>query len=205
MSVQPIAEQGVNHGRRRFLTATTAVVGGVGGVFAAVPFVKAWLPSAKAQSAGAPVIADISKLELGQRVITMWRGQPIWIVRRTPEVVEALASLDPGLKDAKSDNLDQQPDYARNAARSRKPEIAVLVGICTHLGCSPTFFPEMLPQAFDSEWKGGFYCPCHNSRFDMAGRVYQNVPAPDNLRVPPYFFIDDNTLMIGVDADPKAA
>lgn len=200
-----MAEQGVNHGRRRFLTATTAVVGGVGGVFAAVPFVKTWLPSARAQTAGAPVVADIGKLEVGQRVIKQWRGQPVWIIRRTPEVVAALASQDGRLKDSKSDNLDQQPDYARNETRSRKPDIAVMVGICTHLGCSPTFVPEMLPQAFDSEWKGGFYCPCHNSRFDMAGRVYQGVPAPDNLRVPPYFFIDDNTIMIGLDADPKAA
>ncbi|MCC6562473.1 MAG: ubiquinol-cytochrome c reductase iron-sulfur subunit [Xanthomonadales bacterium] len=200
-----MAEQGVNHGRRRFLTATTAVVGGVGGVFAAVPFIKAWQPSARAQSAGAPVIADISKLEVGARVIQQWRGQPVWIVRRTPEVVQTLSSLDQQLRDPGSENLDQQPEYARNATRSRRPDVAVIVGICTHLGCSPTFFPEMLPQPFDSEWKGGFYCPCHNSRFDMAGRVYQNVPAPANLRVPPHYFIDDNTILIGLDADPKAA
>lgn len=200
-----MAEQGVNHGRRRFLTATTAVVGGVGGVFAAVPFIKAWQPSARAQSAGAPVIADISKLEVGARVIQQWRGQPVWIVRRTPEVVQTLSSLDEQLRDPGSENLDQQPEYARNATRSRRPDVAVIVGICTHLGCSPTFFPEMLPQPFDSEWKGGFYCPCHNSRFDMAGRVYQNVPAPANLRVPPHYFIDDNTILIGLDADPKAA
>ncbi|MBK7145955.1 MAG: ubiquinol-cytochrome c reductase iron-sulfur subunit [Xanthomonadales bacterium] len=200
-----MAEQGVNHGRRRFLTATTAVVGGVGGVFAAVPFIKAWQPSARAQSAGAPVIADISKLEVGARVIQQWRGQPVWIVRRTPEVVHTLSSLDQQLRDPGSENLDQQPEYARNATRSRRPDVAVIVGICTHLGCSPTFFPEMLPQPFDSEWKGGFYCPCHNSRFDMAGRVYQNVPAPANLRVPPHYFVDDNTILIGLDADPKAA
>jgi ubiquinol-cytochrome c reductase iron-sulfur subunit len=200
-----MAEQGVNHGRRRFLTATTAVVGGVGGVFAAVPFIKAWQPSARAQSAGAPVIADISKLEVGARVIQQWRGQPVWIVRRTPEVVQTLSSLDQQLRDPGSENLDQQPEYARNATRSRRPDVAVIVGICTHLGCSPTFFPEMLPQPFDSEWKGGFYCPCHNSRFDMAGRVYQNVPAPANLRVPPHYFVDDNTILIGLDADPKAA
>lgn len=200
-----MAEQGVNHGRRRFLTATTAVVGGVGGVFAAVPFIKAWQPSARAQTAGAPVVADISKLEVGARVIQQWRGQPVWIVRRTPQVVETLSSLDTRLRDPGSENLDQQPEYARNATRSRRPDVAVIVGICTHLGCSPTFFPEMLPQPFDSEWKGGFYCPCHNSRFDMAGRVFQNVPAPANLRVPPHYFIDDNTILIGLDADPKAA
>jgi len=200
-----MAEQGVNHGRRRFLTATTAVVGGVGGVFAAVPFIKAWQPSARAQTAGAPVVADISKLEVGARVIQQWRGQPVWIVRRTPEVVQTLSSLDEQLRDPGSENLDQQPEYARNATRSRRPDVAVIVGICTHLGCSPTFFPEMLPQPFDSEWKGGFYCPCHNSRFDMAGRVFQDVPAPANLRVPPHYFIDDNTILIGLDADPKAA
>ncbi|MBI2397670.1 MAG: ubiquinol-cytochrome c reductase iron-sulfur subunit [Xanthomonadales bacterium] len=200
-----MAEQGVNHGRRRFLTATTAVVGGVGGVFAAVPFIKAWQPSARAQTAGAPVVADISKLEVGARVIQQWRGQPVWIVRRTPQVVETLSSLDTRLRDPNSENLDQQPEYARNATRSRRPDVAVIVGICTHLGCSPTFFPEMQPQPFDSEWKGGFYCPCHNSRFDMAGRVFQNVPAPANLRVPPHYFIDDNTILIGLDADPKAA
>jgi ubiquinol-cytochrome c reductase iron-sulfur subunit len=199
-----MAEQGVNHGRRRFLTATTAVVGGVGGVFAAVPFIKAWQPSARAQTAGAPVVVDIGKLEVGQRVIQQWRGQPVWIVRRTPEVLAGLDGVEGRLRDPGSEQ-SEQPEYAKNPTRSRKPEIAVIVGICTHLGCSPTFFPEMLPQPFDSEWKGGFYCPCHNSRFDMAGRVYQGVPAPTNLRVPPYFFIDDNTILIGLDADPKAA
>ena len=177
----------------------------MGGVFAAVPFIKAWQPSARAQTAGAPVVADISKLEVGARVIQQWRGQPVWIVRRTPQVVETLSSLDTRLRDPNSENLDQQPEYARNATRSRRPDVAVIVGICTHLGCSPTFFPEMQPQPFDSEWKGGFYCPCHNSRFDMAGRVFQNVPAPANLRVPPHYFIDDNTILIGLDADPKAA
>ena len=199
-----MAEQGVNHGRRRFLTATTAVVGGVGGVFAAVPFIKAWQPSARAQSAGAPVVVDIGKLEVGQRVIQQWRGQPVWIMRRTPETLAALGEVEGRLRDPAS-NESEQPEYAKNPTRSRKPDIAVIVGICTHLGCSPTYFPEMLPQPFDSEWKGGFYCPCHNSRFDMAGRVYQGVPAPTNLRVPPYYFIDDNTIMIGLDADPKAA
>jgi ubiquinol-cytochrome c reductase iron-sulfur subunit len=125
-------------------------------------------------------------------------------VRRTPEVLAGLDGVEGRLRDPGSEQ-SEQPEYAKNPTRSRKPEIAVIVGICTHLGCSPTFFPEMLPQPFDSEWKGGFYCPCHNSRFDMAGRVYQGVPAPTNLRVPPYFFIDDNTILIGLDADPKAA
>lgn len=200
-----MADQGVNHGRRRFLTATTAVVGGVGGVFAAVPFVKSWQPSDRAKTAGAPVLQDISKLEPGQRVIAMWRGQPVWIIRRTPEVLAALSTLGEQLVDPDSVNPEQQPTYAANASRAIRPEIAVIIGICTHLGCSPSFVPEMTPQEFDGEWKGGFFCPCHGSRFDMAGRVYKNVPAPRNLRIPPYHFIDDNLIEIGVDPVAEAA
>ncbi len=200
-----MADQGVNHGRRRFLTATTAVVGGVGGVFAAVPFVKSWQPSDRAKTAGAPVLQDISKLEPGQRVIAMWRGQPVWIIRRTPEVLAALSSLADQLVDPDSVNPDQQPKYAANASRAIRPEIAVIIGICTHLGCSPSFVPEMTPQEFDGDWKGGFFCPCHGSRFDMAGRVYKNVPAPRNLRVPPYHFVSDNLIEIGVDPMAEAA
>jgi len=188
-----------NLGRRRFLTATTAVVGGAGAAMAAIPFLKTLKPSARAQVAGAPVTEDISKLEVGQRLIVQWRGQPVWIIRRTPEQLAALPSLDGRLRDPKSDNPEQQPEYARNPTRSIKPEIAVLVGTCTHLGCSPTFKPELTPEPFDSEWKGGFYCPCHNSRFDLAGRVFQGVPAPTNLKVPPYRFLDDNRIEIGVD------
>ena len=194
-----MANQGVNPGRRRFLTATTAVVGGVGAVVAAVPFVSTLQPSARAKVAGAPVTEDISKLEVGQRIVLQWRGQPVWIIRRTPEQLAALPAQDARLRDPKSDNPEQQPDYAKNETRSIKPEILVLVGTCTHLGCSPTFRPELEPQPFDSEWKGGFYCPCHNSRFDLAGRVYQGVPAPTNLKVPPYRFLDDNRIEIGVD------
>lgn len=201
-----MADHEVNHGRRRFLTATTAVVGGVGGVFAAVPFIKSWQPSARAKTAGAPVIQDISKLEVGQRVIAMWRGQPIWIIKRTPEILAGLATLNDSLVDPDSViNPGQQPTYATNAMRSIKPEIAVIVGICTHLGCSPSFVPEMTPQDFDTQWKGGFFCPCHGSRFDMAGRVYKNVPAPTNLKIPPYHFIDDNTIEIGVDQTAEVA
>ncbi len=201
-----MADQGVNHGRRRFLTATTAVVGGVGGVFAAVPFVKSWQPSAQAKTAGAPVLQDISKLEPGQRLTTKWRGQPVWIIRRTPEVLAALSSLDKQLLDPDSlVNPEQQPAYAANASRAIRPEIAVIIGVCTHLGCAPSFVPEMTPQEFDGEWKGGFFCPCHGSRFDMAGRVYKNVPAPRNLRVPPYHFVDDNMIEIGVDPVAEAA
>ncbi|GIX35400.1 MAG: ubiquinol-cytochrome c reductase iron-sulfur subunit [Lysobacteraceae bacterium] len=198
-----MADQGVNPGRRRFLTATTAVVGGAGAIAAAVPFLASWQPSARAQQAGAPVTVDISKLEPGARLIEQWRGQPVWLIRRTPEQLAALEGEAPRLRDPNSDNLEQQPEYARNMYRSIRPEIAVLIGTCTHLGCSPLFKPELEPQPFDAQWKGGFYCPCHNSRFDMAGRVYQGVPAPTNLKVPPYHFADDNHVVIGV--DPQGA
>ena len=196
----------VNAGRRRFLTATTAVVGAVGAGFAAVPFIKSWNPSAKAQLAGAPVNADISALQEGQRLILEWRGQPIWIVKRSKAVLDALPTLDGRLRDPKSENADQQPDYVRKAnpeLRSIKPEISVLVGLCTHLGCSPEMAAEIKPEPYDPEWKGGYFCPCHKSRFDMAGRVFQGVPAPTNLVVPPHHYADDNTIVIGV--DPKGA
>jgi ubiquinol-cytochrome c reductase iron-sulfur subunit len=199
-----MANQGVNSGRRRFLTVTTAVVGGAGAIAAAVPFIASWQPSARAKVAGAPVALDISKLEPGQRVIEQWRGQPVWVIRRTPAQLAVLEGLKDSLRDPDSDNPEQQPDYARNLHRSIRPEIAVLVGTCTHLGCSPLFRPELQPQPFDPEWKGGFYCPCHNSRFDIAGRVYQGVPAPTNLLVPPHRFIDDNRILIGVDPEGVA-
>lgn len=199
-----MADQGVNPGRRRFLTATTAVVGGAGAIAAAVPFIASWQPSARAQQAGAPVTVDISKLEVGQRLIEQWRGQPVWLIRRTEEQLAALAGEDARLRDPNSDNPEQQPEYAKNQHRSIRPEIAVLVGTCTHLGCSPLFRPELQPEPFDAQWKGGFYCPCHNSRFDMAGRVYEGVPAPTNLRVPPYHFADDNRIVIGVDPEGAA-
>ena len=190
----------VHAGRRRFLTVTTAVVGAVGVGFAAIPFVTSWKPIARAQVAGAPVDVDISKLdnEPGMRMIVMWRGKPVWIFKRTPEQLSVLPSLDVRLKDPKSDNPEQTPIYAKNESRAIKPEIAVIVGICTHLGCSPLYIPEMLPQAFDAQWKGGFYCPCHQSRFDLAGRVFDGVPAPSNLEIPPYHFMDEGRLMVGV-------
>jgi ubiquinol-cytochrome c reductase iron-sulfur subunit len=195
-----------NAGRRRFLTATTAVVGAVGAGFAAVPFIKSWNPSARAQLAGAPVVADISALEEGQRLVLEWRGQPIWIVKRSKAILDALPTLDGQLRDPQSENPDQQPAYVREAnpqLRSLKPEISVLVGLCTHLGCAPEMVAQIGPAPFDPEWKGGYFCPCHKSKFDMAGRVYQGVPAPTNLVVPPYHFSDDNTIVVGV--DPGAA
>ena len=200
-----MANEEVNSGRRRFLTATTAVVGAVGVGFAAVPFLSSWKPSARAQVAGAPVDVNISKLENepGMRMIVQWRGKPVWIFKRTPEQLAALPTLDERLRDPKSENADQTPEVARNEARSIKPDVAVIVGICTHLGCVPGYVPEMLPQPFDAGWKGGFYCPCHQSRFDLAGRVFQGVPAPSNLEVPPYHFVDDTHLVVGV--APKGA
>jgi ubiquinol-cytochrome c reductase iron-sulfur subunit len=198
-----MANQGVNdpvnQGRRRFLTATTAVVGAVGAGFVAVPFIKSWNPSTRAKLAGAPVTADISALEEGQRLIMEWRGQPIWIVKRSKTVLDLLPTLDSRLRDPKSENKDQQPAYITGEARSIKPEISVLVGLCTHLGCSPEMKAEIRPEPFDPEWKGGYFCPCHKSRFDMAGRVFQGVPAPINLLVPPHHYENDNTIIIGVD------
>ena len=196
--------QPVDAGRRRFLTASTAVVGAVGVAGASVPFIKSWFPSARAKLAGAPVIADISGLQEGQRLIFEWRGQPIWIVKRSKAMLEAMGGHDAQLRDPKSENADQQPKYAVNATRSIKPEISVLVGLCTHLGCSPEMKAEIRPEPFDAEWKGGYFCPCHKSKFDMAGRVYQGVPAPTNLPVPPHHFADDNTIVIGVDPEGSA-
>ncbi len=192
----------VNTGRRRFLTATTVVVGAVGAGFAAVPFIKSWNPSARAKLAGAPVTADISALQEGQRLILEWRGQPIWIVKRSKAILDALPTLDSHLRDPKSENADQQPVYVQQAnpeLRSIKSDISVLVGLCTHLGCSPEMAAEIKPEPYDPEWKGGYFCPCHKSRFDMAGRVFQGVPAPTNLVVPPHYYQDDNTIVIGVD------
>ena len=192
----------VNSGRRKFLTTTTAVVGAVGAGFAAVPFIKSWSPSTRAKLAGAPVVADISALQEGQRMILEWRGQPIWIVRRSRAILEALPGLNGRLRDPASAVADQQPAYVLEGdanLRSIKPEISVLVGLCTHLGCAPEMVAEIRPEPFDAQWKGGYFCPRHKSRFDMAGRVFQDVPAPTNLVVPPHHYLDDNTIVIGVD------
>jgi ubiquinol-cytochrome c reductase iron-sulfur subunit len=191
-----MAAESVNHGRRRFLTASTVVVGGIGGIFAAIPFISAWKPSARAVAAGAPVSADISKLAVGQQMTVAWRGRPIFIVRRSEEMLAGLAGENGRLKDPDS-TVDQQPDFAKNGYRSLKPDVLVLVGSCTHLGCSPKLHPEIQPEPWDSQWKGGYYCPCHNSRFDLAGRVYDGSPAPTNLVVPPYRFESDTRVIIG--------
>lgn len=196
----------VNTGRRRFLTATTAVVGAVGAGFVAVPFIKSWNPSARAKLAGAPVTADLTGLQEGQRLVFEWRGQPIWIVKRSKAILDALPTLDGRLSDPESKNVDQQPAYVlkgNHEFRSVKPDISVLVGLCTHLGCSPEMVAEIKPEPYDPEWKGGYFCPCHKSRFDMSGRVFNGVPAPTNLVVPPHYYQDDNTIVIGL--DPQGA
>jgi len=186
--------------RRRFLTVATSVVGGVGAVGAAVPFVASWNPSAKAKAAGADVEVDISAIEPGQLIRVMWRSKPVWIVRRTPEILAELGQHEDQLRDPNSEN-EQQPAFAQNQYRSMKEEYLILVGICTHLGCSPQ---HMKDGAFEEYVEGvpeGFFCPCHGSKFDMAGRVFQNVPAPLNLVVPPYQFVDDTTVIIGSEAE----
>jgi len=194
-----MSNDGVDKGRRRFLTAATTVVGAVGVGYVAAPFVLSWNPSARAQAAGAPVEADVSKLELGQMLTVEWRGKPVWIVRRTEQNLADLASLDGMLSDPASD-MQQQPEYAKNPARSINPEYSVLVGICTHLGCSPTYRPDIgAADLGGSDWKGGFFCPCHGSKFDLAGRVYSGVPAPSNLEVPPYTYLSDSRILVGVD------
>ena len=187
----------VDTGRRRFLTAATAVVGGAGAVAVAVPFIKSWNPCAKAKAAGAPVEVNISIVEPGQLIRVEWRGKPVWVVRRTEAVLNNLKTLDSKLRDPASEEM-QQPEYATNPARSIKPEFFIAVGICTHLGCSPTY----LPDSFGEQVEGvtsGFFCPCHGSKFDMAGRVFQGVPAPLNLVIPPHKYVDDANVIIGVD------
>jgi len=188
----------VDTGRRRFLVASTSVVGAVGAAFVAVPFLSSWMPSERAKNAGAPVEVDISKLEEGRMLTVEWQSKPVWIVKRSAETLANLPKNDASLRDPASENVDQQPPYAQNENRSIKPEILVLVGICTHLGCSPTFRPDIGAADLGGDaWLGGFFCPCHSSRFDLAGRVYQGVPAPTNLVVPPHKYLSDNVILVG--------
>jgi ubiquinol-cytochrome c reductase iron-sulfur subunit len=194
-----IDKSGFNKQRRYFLIGASAAVGAVGVVGAAVPFVASWSPSAKARALGAPVTLDISKLRPGEMLgpTPAWRGQPIFVLNRQKPAIDILEAPNDELADPDSLNPEMQPDFAQNAWRSRRPEIGVYVGICTHLGCSPKYFGEVKPEPFDPEWQGGFFCPCHGSRFDLAGRVVKGVPAPDNLRVPPYYFVSDTVIVIG--------
>jgi len=194
-----MSKEGVDVGRRRFLTLTTTAVGAVGAGFAAVPFLASLPPSERAKALGAPVTIDISKIEPGQQIIAVWRRQPVWVIRRTPQMLASLEQVKGELSDPESE-MPQQPDYARNAARAIKPEYMVLKGVCTHLGCSPKFRPvETRAADVGTNWEGGFFCPCHGSKFDLAGRVYKDVPAPINLQVPPHRYADDKTLVIGED------
>lgn len=188
----------VNRKRRQLLTAT-AVVGGGGVIAAAVPFISAMQPSARARAIGAPVEVDISDIRPGDRKVVQWQGKPVWILRRSQDTVDALSKIEGVLRDPDSSE-DQQPDYAANEYRSRKPEYLVVIGLCTHLGCSPTYLAPGVKSNFKKDWVGGFFCPCHGSRFDMAGRVYKGVPAPTNLVVPPYKFLSDSRILVGDDS-----
>jgi ubiquinol-cytochrome c reductase iron-sulfur subunit len=188
-----MSSEGIDKTRRRFLTAATSVVGGAGVVAAAVPFLMTWNPSARAQSAGAPVEADIGKLEMGQQLIVKWRGKPVWIVRRGEEALATLSKDTDSLRDPNSDN-SIQPEYCKNQHRSIKPEYLVVIGICTHLGCSPSYRPEIT-----ADWMGGFFCPCHGSKFDFAARVLKGVPAPTNLVIPKHQYLSDTVVLIGED------
>ncbi len=192
------SEQKVDCGRRRLIVATAAV-GGVAGVVTAAPFVASMMPSERAKAAGAPVEVDLSKLALGEMLTVAWRGQPVWVINRTPEMIASLKVTDPLVSDPHSDKL-QQPAYCKNETRSIKPEFFVAVGICTHLGCSPSEkFETGAASGVGPNWPGGFLCPCHGSTFDLAGRVYKDKPAPLNLVVPPYMYLSDNKIVIGED------
>lgn len=194
-------------GRRRFLlTAATAAVGTVGTVGVAIPFVLNMQPSERARAAGAPVEIDISKLEPGMKTEALWRGKPVWVVRRTEQNLKDLEKLKDKLQDAESTVTSQQPDYIKGIARSIKPEYMVMIGICTHLGCAPTHRPDLgAADMGGADWKGGFFCPCHGSKFDLSGRVYAGVPAPTNLVVPPHTYLSDTKIMIGINPGEEVA
>lgn len=193
-----MSNEGVDAGRRRFLTLATSGVGAVGVGAVIWPFLASLKPSERAKALGAPVSADISGLEAGQMLTLAWRGKPVWIIKRTPEMIDSLGKVKGELADPES-AVDHQPAYAKNQTRSIKPDLMVMVGSCTHLGCSPTFRPDHPAPEIAANWQGGFYCPCHGSKFDLAGRVYKGVPAPTNLVVPPYAFKGDTTVVIGED------
>jgi ubiquinol-cytochrome c reductase iron-sulfur subunit len=198
MATEAELDTAVDIKKRRFLVGATSVVGGIGAVVASVPFIVSMWPSERAKAAGAPVEVDISKVEPGQKINVEWRGKVCWIINRTPEMLATLPKLNPRLVDPNSE-VPQQPPYCKNETRSIKPAMWVAVGICTHLGCSPTFRPEVAPADLGADWLGGFFCPCHQSKFDLAGRVFKGVPAPTNLVVPPYRYLSDAKIVIGED------
>jgi ubiquinol-cytochrome c reductase iron-sulfur subunit len=195
-------DDGIDKGRRRFLTTTATVVGGVGAAGGAVPFIASMKPSAMAKAIGAPVEIDLSDLKPGERKIEQWQGKPIWILRRTPEMLDQLEHPGPRIRDPDSVE-NQQPEYARNEHRSINAEYLIVIGLCTHLGCSPTFLQEDEAEQHNlgADWKGGFFCPCHGTLFDLAGRVYKNFPAPTNLVVPPHKYLSDTRVLIGDDSE----
>jgi len=195
--------ENVDHSKRRLLIAATAA-GGVAAAGAGAPFVLSLMPSERAKAAGAPVEVDISAIEPGTMISIEWQGKPVWIVRRTKEMLDLLAKHDDDLADPSS-SVPQQPDYCNNATRSIKPEVLVVLGVCTHLGCSPTFRPEVSPADLGSNWAGGWFCPCHGSRFDLAARVFKGVPAPTNLIIPPHKYLSETKLLIGDDSKGAAA
>ena len=198
-----MSDREVNQGKRRFLIAATAAMGGVAAAVVAVPFVSSMLPSERAKAAGAPVEADVGKIEPGAMITVEWRGKPVWIVNRTQEMLDMLAQHDSQLSDPMSEVASQQPDYCDNPGRSIKSNLAVLVGICTHLGCSPS--PKLQANGdMGTDWPGGFFCPCHGSKFDLAGRVFKGSPAPINLAVPPHKYLSDNVVLIGEDGQGAA-
>lgn len=191
-----MSNQEINKGRRRFLTIATSAAAGVATVGVATPFILSFFPSERAKAAGAPVDVDISKIEPGQQITIEWQGKPVWVVNRTEQQLKNLPTLDGMLADPNSKE-NQQPEDCQNSTRAIKASTLVVVGICTHLGCSPTYRPDIAPADLGADWKGGFYCPCHGSKFDLAGRVYKNVPAPTNLVIPPYKYINDTTILVG--------
>tara|TARA_B100001142_G_scaffold328238_1_gene387849 strand:- start:3681 stop:4322 length:642 start_codon:yes stop_codon:yes gene_type:complete len=193
-------ESNVDKGRRRFLTAAATVVGGAGAAAGAVPFIATMTPSEKTKAIGAPVEVDISELKPGERMIKKWQGKPVWILRRTKEMLDDIASQNEAVSDPESQS-SSQPEYAANEFRAREDEYLVVIGICTHLGCSPSFVLKDGDNSPVVDWKGGFFCPCHGSRFDLAGRVFKGVPAPTNLVIPPYKFITPSQLLIGDDSE----
>ncbi len=204
MSDTTMTDSGVNVRRRRLLIGATSAMGAVGAAGVAVPFLGSWNPSAKARAAGAPAKADISKLEDGQQMIVEWRGKPVWVVKRSAESLATLSTLGERLSDPNSE-VPQQPDYVPNtAARAVREDVAVIVGICTHLGCSPSYLPEVGPQPFDDQWTGGFFCPCHGSRFDLSGRVFSGSPAPTNLVIPAHYYETKDILIIGLNPQEKS-
>jgi ubiquinol-cytochrome c reductase iron-sulfur subunit len=189
--------------RRRFLIAATSIAGGIASIGVATPFVMSMLPSERAKAAGAPVEIDITKLEPGMLLLVEWRGKVVWVLNRTSEMLATLKKVDSELADPKSEK-PQQPAYAKNDTRSIKPQYLVVEGVCTHLGCSPVFRKDIAPADLGPDWLGGFFCPCHGSKFDLAGRVYKHVPAPTNLVVPPHVYLSDTTLLIGSDSKESA-